>query len=716
MKHTKPGTIFYIIVCVLSFYSPASRATLTSAGEIQSCTNNGSSSLHCDKKWVVTFAIANGQQGVDSTVAKVFGSNQSEPLTDPSDPNKAYLFNYTLHITLSKSKIAIEYPLVYLQDFNNQPYEIVYEANSNGPLEEYTNPCVDSWGSSNPTCGYAYNPPNEIDIANRIYNSQGFCCQCGVSDYLAEGTREGLSCNLLGSLFQIEPSQAAHCLRFDPLWYSGFKVGTYELYYWVTVNISRCPLNTTVVNNSICSLETFEVGPTSPLAYSDKYGIQIQDIGDFSPWQGTPTYSNKLLMKPDYCQDSQWWCLNRTADIPSEIAKWMLVDTDQVTLSGDECNKVGVSYSAFQDESSRCLRAVNSCLGNQLEDFYKSDLKALKEGTSGNYFVQFFGDFDGNDVSGANPKMRFWTDRIQSSNILLEFAAASLFHVVDVSEGKIVDAKVNLVEAYSKDGKMTITIQNTGKVEAAYEVTASCPNNILPILAQQVYIQPNQTKNITFQVDVEDTHGGNFICNISLQNSIGQSISSYKVRIDSAGINVSTGPQAGQPSGSDGTTSSNYGSSSACQKSCGSFFNIICFFEHSCWLNILYVILVVIGLLVGGCIGIKLFMHFGLSFLMNLFKMPQRSSRTGRNHRNHEQNDSSTSSSYHTTPYVAPPPAVYYVPRKHHHHLKRRYIVDTPYAYRYDTEPIATYIESASDKITQPVRRQNYKKYKSRQS
>lgn len=473
------------------------------------------------------------------------------------------------------------------------------------------------------------------------------------------------------------------------------------------MNISKCPLNTTVVNSSICTFETFQVGPSSPLAYSDKYGTQIQDIGDFAPWQGTPTYSNKYLMKPDYCQDSQMWCLNRTADIPSEIAKWMLVDTDQVTLSGDECNKVGVSYSAFQDQSSRCLRAVNSCLANQLENFYKQDMKALQEGTSGNYFVQFFGDFDGSNVSGANPKMRFWTDRTQSSDILLEFAAESLFHVVDVSDGRIIDAKANLVEAYSKNGKMKVTLQNTGQVEASYEVTVSCPNNILPILAQQVYLQPNQTKNVTFQVDVEDTHGGNFSCNVSLQNSIGQSISSYKVRVESSGINVTSGPQSGQPSGSDGASTNNYGSSSACQKSCGSFFNIICFFEHSCWLNILYVILVVVALIVGGCIGIKLFMHFGLSFMMDLFKMPPRRKRNKRNRDSHEQVDSSVGSSCDSVGYVPPPAAVYYVPRRHRYPERRQRIIATPEGYPLELEPIQNYVESTHPKTNRTVRNKN---------
>lgn len=460
------------------------------------------------------------------------------------------------------------------------------------------------------------------------------------------------------------------------------------------------------MNSSICSLQTLQVGPTSPLAYSDSFGTQIQDIGDFSPWQGTPTYSNKYLMKPDYCQDSQWWCLNRTADIPSEIDKWMLVDTTQVTLSGDECDKIGVSYSAFQDQSSRCLRAVNSCLSNQLEDFYKQDLKALQEGTSGSYFVQFFGKFDGNDVSGASPKMRFWTDRTQSSDILLEFAAEELFHVVDVSDGKIIDAKVDLVQAYSTNGRMTVTLQNTGQVEAAYEVSASCPKDILPILAQQVYIQPNQTKNVTFRVDVENTHGGNFSCNISLQNSIGQSISSYKVMIESSGINVSTGPQAGQPSGSDGSSSTNYDSSSACQKSCGSFFNIICFFEHSCWLNILYVILVVVALIVGGCIGIKLFMHFGMSFLMDLFKMPQRNNTTRRNYRNHRQLDTSVCSSCNVEPYVAPPAAVYYVPQKHHRHERVKRSPATPQHYYNRIRPTrGGWVESPETLRT--VRKQN---------
>eukprot|EP00871_Galdieria_phlegrea_P003797 jgi/Galph1/4418/GphlegSOOS_G3058.1 len=648
-------------------------STLTSAGEIQSCTNNGSSSLHCDKKWVVTMAVQNGQKGVDSTVAQVFGGDTAQPLKDPTDPSKAYVFNYSLHISLSKSRISIQYPLIYLQDFNNQPYEIVYEANSNGPLESDTNSCVDSWGASNPTCGYAYNPPNQIDAANRIYDSQGFCCQCGVSDLLALGTREGLSCNLLGSLFQVEPDQAAHCLRFDPLWYSGFQIGTYELFYWITINISICPLNATVVNSTICSTETLQVGPTSPLAYSERLEMEIQDIGDFSPWEGTPSYSDKYMMKPDYCQDSQWWCLNRTADISSEIQRWMLVDTDQVTLSGDECNKIGVSYSAFQAQSSRCQRAVNSCLSNQLQNFYSQDMTALKDGVVGKYFVQFYGDFDGSDVSGSNPKMRFWTDRIQNSDVLLEFAAKSLFHVVDVSEGSIVKATATQSEALSKNGEIVVTLQNTGAVEAAYEVTASCTKSIFPILAKEVYLSPSQTKNVTFQVDVEDTHGGNFSCNISLQNSIGESIAHSQVMIVSSGINVSTGPQAGQPSGSDGTSSSNYGSSSSCEKNCGSFWNIICFFEHGCWLNILYVVLVVVGLVVGGCIGVKLFMAFGVKFFMNMFKVPS-INQNRRRYSSREQTNSPTTSRYYvTSTHISPPAAIHSVPRKHHHHYYSRH-------------------------------------------
>ena len=47
---------------------------------------------------------------------------------------------------------------------------------------------------------------------------------------------------------------------------------------------------------------------------------------------------------------------------------------------GDECNKIGVSFSAFRNENERCSKPVNSCINNQIDDMYREDMALIKEG------------------------------------------------------------------------------------------------------------------------------------------------------------------------------------------------------------------------------------------------------------------------------------------------------------------------------------------------
>jgi hypothetical protein len=64
------------------------------------------------------------------------------------------------------------------------------------------------------------------------------------------------------------------------------------------------------------------------------------------------------------------------------MSRWMFISQDGVTLDGTECDKIGVSYEAFQNQANKCNMMIGSCLTNQLEDFDAADLQRITLGFS----------------------------------------------------------------------------------------------------------------------------------------------------------------------------------------------------------------------------------------------------------------------------------------------------------------------------------------------
>ena len=62
------------------------------------------------------------------------------------------------------------------------------------------------------------------------------------------------------------------------------------------------------------------------------------------------------------------------------MSRWMFISKELVTLDGSECDKIGVSYEAFQNQANKCSMIIGSCLKNQLEDFNSDDLQRINEG------------------------------------------------------------------------------------------------------------------------------------------------------------------------------------------------------------------------------------------------------------------------------------------------------------------------------------------------
>lgn len=59
----------------------------------------------------------------------------------------------------------------------------------------------------------------------------------------------------------------------------------------------------------------------------------------------------------------------------------MIVEREMVSFNGDECNKIGTSYEAFNNQpGDACEQPLASCLQNQISDLYEGDMRDLQEG------------------------------------------------------------------------------------------------------------------------------------------------------------------------------------------------------------------------------------------------------------------------------------------------------------------------------------------------
>ena len=345
--------------------------------------------MTCSKQFVVTLTVQSGQNATESV--------QTVSLHSATDAaGNTYALLDTLDISLAKSAIRLDYPLTYTRNYNNKPYELVLTRDTGGNSFNWlTNPCVDD-PTRDGSCGWVL-----AQDGSRVPSSNGYCCECNLAEYLSGASvnsRAGLEC----SLFNSANSQSAHCLRMDPLWYSAYTVGAPAVDYSIDVVFRRCsgvgspasvaaglfnltsasdgsnasttsPTATPSAAAMVCQVDLVTIGPTLPGACkvfapvgnapSATSGCDawVSLEGDFAAYQSPPDFSSKLLMIPTEC-DSWVLCGNRTID---STLHWMLVDVASTT-TGSACDKVGVSYSGFNAQGSRCDQPVQVGGGDNL--------------------------------------------------------------------------------------------------------------------------------------------------------------------------------------------------------------------------------------------------------------------------------------------------------------------------------------------------------------
>ncbi|KAG2393955.1 hypothetical protein C9374_003719 [Naegleria lovaniensis] len=366
-----------------------------------------------------------------------------------------------------------------------------------------------------------------------------------------ERSRGNLNCGFL------QMKSSAHCMRLHEVDWDGYEIEPFTTKFEITVDLGI--------------LGKAKVSPFTKVATLNSGG-SVALNGDFSQYKALPTFESKMLFVPAYPKNHP---------IVLEGSKnWMLVDKNMVTMSGSECDKIGVSFSAFRNQPNACSQLPLSCLGNQLEDLRQTDIALMKEGSrSGKYIISNFGSFLMNST-GAQKTLIMDTSEDTNSVLTIFVNAASVQFLSQKSAGHIVSAFVKPFVAMSKEGEMQITVSNTGTSECSYIITITdCSENILPILQQRVVITPAETVTEHFEIRTSHEFATSNRCKVTLLYSDGEKIQDIIVVFDSKDYAF----EKAIDGSIDQTGKVNIeGDHSNSQCKCNSPFDVICIVLHSC--------------------------------------------------------------------------------------------------------------------------------------
>lgn len=264
-----------------------------------------------------------------------------------------------VNITVIKSPVEIEYDLTNPFNVNYNPYEIVIDTSwlfceSNG---EYLGDENDFDFSCNKL--YYKNTPDKS-----VQYSSGFCCSCPISTIFF-GTS---SSNIRGSCGIFSPSRTAHCMRYHPTWYTGYKLGKSKAKYNITLTIETMNSSGETTKSSVSLNESY-------LTYSDKDLILRATITNPNVQvEGIDTLQGQTFLKP-------------TTGQSNTSSNWLKVESSMISQNGSECNKIGVSMETFHNQHDKCQVSKNSCLKNQVHNLIEQDKQRKSSGKSFKYIL-----------------------------------------------------------------------------------------------------------------------------------------------------------------------------------------------------------------------------------------------------------------------------------------------------------------------------------------
>lgn len=531
---------------------------------------------------------------------------------------------HEITVGITKTPVYALYPLTQPKLFNGRPSEAYITTGyggTGGPS------CSDDPLDLTPTCGWA-KVPNSNGVLQIIPDSEGFCCRCPT---LGGATipRGWLSCSWKPGWLTSGVPGSAHCLRYDDYWwYRGYQIGPYQIDFDIQVQINSSQIQSSPPlppsppglpppnSSRPKTQQVLSVNPSQTYTINADRSVSVQLLGDLQSYSQIQVLDGYWLMipiQPGLLPDQIF---------TSNLDMWVVLPPNLVTTTG-ECNKVGVSYSAFRYQGDACNKPLGSCLSNQIYDLGVQDSARIASGMPPLYNITRYGggwantqqltsSAPGNGYSnvtgstGAGLVLRLPLAGVRTSLVTLEVSADSLQLVTNLAPGKILSWQVctfdnvhcGSFEAIAGQGYLQVEVENTGSVPADFIVSAiHCSPGILPVLEQRVTIAAGATAQVTLQITAGTDQAGNNTCSAIVTDAQG-------LIADSTEIHFYTNSTAYAPPPSQ----SNLGGKqtgpgmphlySRCPSTCPNMFNIACHIVHGCWKRLIQSFLVFLAVIV----------------------------------------------------------------------------------------------------------------------
>ena len=357
--------------------------------------------------------------------------------------------------------------------------------------------------------------------------------------------------------------------------------------YDINKNISNSNDSENSINDQNMVIKKISVSPNNRINLSDDNKVIAKLIGDFLPSTSINDFSNYFLLIPSYPQ-------NHPMVIQGPL-NWMIVPRENFSLDGRQCNKIGVSYSAFRSQENQCKMRIGDCLNNQIYHLFQNDIDKMSKGKSASYLVsqsKFLNDAKVNyfSYSDQNKKLSFELNGIFNSLISLEISADDLKYVINISSGLIDFLKVNNFESNSYDGLMIFQVTNTGKISSQYNIAYLCSINIISLNADQISLKSFESREIkknlfTANKGVFTNHN----CTVILNDPNGQILDEKNIffnttKIMEVNVQLPNNSFVSNNSSTDDQIVVNKEFQIfTCSELCPSFFNFLCFVVEGCW-------------------------------------------------------------------------------------------------------------------------------------
>eukprot|EP00357_Protocruzia_adherens_P012134 CAMPEP_0114973030 /NCGR_PEP_ID=MMETSP0216-20121206/728_1 /TAXON_ID=223996 /ORGANISM="Protocruzia adherens, Strain Boccale" /LENGTH=447 /DNA_ID=CAMNT_0002333477 /DNA_START=433 /DNA_END=1776 /DNA_ORIENTATION=+ len=264
---------------------------------------------------------------------------------------------------------------------------------------------------------------------------------------------------------------------------------------------------------------------------------------------------------------------------PGVDASWMIIPKERVTLDGRSCNKIGVSFAAFQHESNKCSRNPGSCLNGQLKSLYKQDQQRRIDGLKTRYLLTANSKYRltaGHKTTPSAPVLAY--SNLQgawSSLVTIEISADNLKYITTESPGEIVSARIEDFEAQSGEGNLKLQVKNTGTLTADYWIQVSCSQGIMNVLAERISLKSKEAQSFEFPIRATDEAAKEYQCECQLKSVTAFLWDTKIVTFKTTARQEDRPQQGGALNESGDGISTGDAEDNACERGCD-FINIFC--------------------------------------------------------------------------------------------------------------------------------------------